>query len=90
VLSTTEGAKRGLVFVCFGRTITTQFEFITRAWTTNPNFPTPGAGIDAFRQFEASVLSGGYFFVPPLESSRRPWSWVVPQAQRDEEPRAQA
>jgi deferrochelatase/peroxidase EfeB len=78
VLPTVDGTKRGLVFVCFARTITTQFEFITRAWTTNPNFPSPNAGIDAFRQFETSILCGGYFFVPPIEHQAKPWSWVVP------------
>lgn len=78
VLPTVDGMTRGLVFVCFGRTITTQFEFITRGWTTNPNFPTPNAGVDAFRQFETAVLSGGYFFVPPLSNASQPWSWVIP------------
>jgi deferrochelatase/peroxidase EfeB len=72
-----EGLKLGLAFVCFGRTITTQFEFITRAWTTNPSFPRPGAGVDLFREFE-TVLGGGYYFVPPLQHQRRPWSWVIP------------
>jgi deferrochelatase/peroxidase EfeB len=72
------GIALGLIFACFARTITTQFEFITRAWTTNPNFPSPGAGVDAFRQFE-HVLCGGYFFVPPLDD-REPWSWHVPDA----------
>jgi Dyp-type peroxidase family len=81
VLPTIEGTQRGLVFACFARTITTQFEFITRAWTTNPNFPTPGAGVDAFRQFETSILCGGYFFIPPLGHARQPWSWIVPPAQ---------
>jgi deferrochelatase/peroxidase EfeB len=80
VLPTVDGMTRGLVFVCFGRTITTQFEFITRGWTTNPNFPTPNAGVDAFRQFETTVLSGGYFFVPPLSNGSQPWSWVIPAA----------
>jgi deferrochelatase/peroxidase EfeB len=72
-----DGPKRGLVFICFGRTITTQFEFVTRAWTNNPNFPSPSAGVDAFRRFE-HVLAGGYYFVPPLERAREPWSWIVP------------
>jgi Dyp-type peroxidase family len=72
------GMQRGLIFVCFARTITTQFEFITRAWTANPNFPRPDAGVDAFRQFE-HVLCGGYFFVPPLDNGH-PWSWRVPNA----------
>jgi Dyp-type peroxidase family len=69
----------GLVFVAFARTITTQFEFITRGWTTNPDFPRPGTGIDALRQFER-VLCGGYFFAPPLARANQPWSWVVPAA----------
>lgn len=30
--------------IAYGRTLTTQFEFITRAWTSNPNFPNPGRG----------------------------------------------
>lgn len=75
----TSGISRGLVFVCFGRTISSQFEFITRAWTTNPNFPQPGAGVDELRGFER-VLSGGYFFVPPLVDAARPWSWLVPDS----------
>jgi deferrochelatase/peroxidase EfeB len=72
-----EGLQRGLVFVAFGRTLSTQFEFVTRAWTTNPNFPGPGAGVDQLRSFE-SVLCGGYFFVPPLTTQCAPWSWAFP------------
>jgi deferrochelatase/peroxidase EfeB len=78
IAATPDGAQRGLVFICFGRTITTQFEFVTRAWTTNPNFPRPGAGLDTLRAFE-QVLFGGYFFVPPLEHHHQPWSWVIPE-----------
>jgi deferrochelatase/peroxidase EfeB len=77
IASPQEGLQRGLVFVAFGRTISTQFEFITRAWTTNPNFPDPGAGVDLLRSFE-SVLCGGYFFVPPLTAPCSPWSWALP------------
>lgn len=79
ILPSTSGLQLGLAFVCFARTITTQFEFITRAWTTNPNFPRPNAGVDLFRQFEV-VLGGGYYFVPPLEKASQPWSWIVPDA----------
>ncbi len=78
ILPHEEGLKLGLAFVCFGRTITTQFEFITRAWTTNPDFPRPGAGKDNFRRFEA-VLGGGYYFVPALTKASQPWSWIVPE-----------
>ena len=74
------GLRRGLVFVCFGRTISTQFEFVVRAWMNNPNFPVPGAGVDRLRRFDQQVLSGGYYFVPPLAHRSVPWSWVVPEA----------
>ncbi len=73
------GLQRGLLFVCFGRTITTQFEFITRAWTTNPNFPQPGTGPDPLRAID-QVLCGGYFFVPPATNGRQPWSFALPPA----------
>ncbi|HKG03880.1 MAG TPA: Dyp-type peroxidase [Conexibacter sp.] len=76
--SAVDELRRGLVFICFARTISTQFEFITRAWTTNPDFPRPGAGIDPLRAYE-HVLCGGYFFVPPISSTSKPWSWVLPE-----------
>ena len=77
ILPASDGFSLGLAFVCFARTITTQFEFITRAWTTNADFPRPGAGIDTLRAFE-TVLGGGYYFAPPLKKQNEPWSWVVP------------
>jgi deferrochelatase/peroxidase EfeB len=80
VLADVEETKRGLVFVVFARTITTQFEFITRAWTANKDFPFPGAGVDALRAFE-QVLCGGYFFAPPLDHAEQPWSWHLPAGQ---------
>lgn len=75
--------QRGLVFICFGRTITTQFEFITRAWTTNSNFPFEGAGPDPLRSIE-QVLCGGYFFVPPLTKPSQPWSFALPPKTQDQ------
>lgn len=72
--------RRGLVFLAFGRTLSTQFEFIFRGWINNPNFPRPGAGIDRLRQFDTHVLAGGYYFVPPLDDERKPWTWHVPGA----------
>jgi deferrochelatase/peroxidase EfeB len=79
VLPTTGGMQRGLMFVCFGRTISTQFEFIFRAWIKNENFPRPGAGKDRLLAFDAPVLLGGYYFVPPIEHRGQPWTWVLPQ-----------
>jgi deferrochelatase/peroxidase EfeB len=73
------GLNRGLVFIAFGRTITTQFEFITRAWTTNPNFPQPNTGPDPLRAIE-TVLCGGYFFVPPITNANQPWTFALPAA----------
>lgn len=72
--------RRGLLFVSYARTLSTQFEFITRAWTTNPNFPHPGAGVDKLRQFDQHVLAGGYYFVPPLDDAAQAWSWHIPAA----------
>lgn len=76
--ATVDGLQRGLVFICFGRTISTQFEFMTRGWTINPEFPRPGTGIDPLRQFER-VLCGGYFFIPGVETANKPWTWILPE-----------
>ncbi len=70
--------RRGLVFICFGRTLATQFEFIVRAWMNNPDFPMPGTGVDRLQAFDRQVLCGGYYFVPPLARKAQPWSWVIP------------
>jgi Dyp-type peroxidase family len=72
--------RRGLVFLAYGRTLSTQFEFIFRGWITNPHFPHPDAGIDRLRQFDTHVLAGGYYFIPPLDDKRKPWTWHVPPA----------
>lgn len=75
----TGSLQRGLVFVSFGRTITTQFEFIVRAWMRNKDFPVPDAGIDPlFEKVGETVLGGGYYFVPPLEEKTHPWTWKLP------------
>lgn len=71
------GLSRGLLFICFGRTISTQFEFIVRAWMRNPNFPRPGAGHDRILAFD-QALCGGYYFVPAVSDRNRPWTWVLP------------
>lgn len=78
ISGSTDGFDRGLLFISFGRTLSTQFEFIFRAWMRNPNFPKEGAGPDRLFQFENRVLAGGYYFVPPLEHRTRPWSWIIP------------
>jgi deferrochelatase/peroxidase EfeB len=73
--------QRGLIFVAFGRSITTQFEFIVRAWMRNKDFPVPDAGLDPlFSKVGEAVLGGGYYFIPPLEHKTRPWTWILPEA----------
>ena len=69
--------ERGLLFICFARSISTQFEFIWRAWLKNPNFPRPGAGVDRLLAFDHAIC-GGYYFVPPLENGNEPWTWTIP------------
>ena len=76
-----EGAAlgRGLVFIAFGRTLSTQVEFVQRAWINNPNFPQNGAGRDLLleRFVQPRLLAGGFYFVPPLKKATQPWSWVI-------------
>src|SRR5439155_23900501 len=72
--------QRGVVFVCFGRSLSTQFEFVVRGWINNPDFPRPGAGRDQLKErIEQLVIAGGYFFVPSLQASTHPWSWLLPK-----------
>jgi Dyp-type peroxidase family len=67
---------RGLLFLCYQRSINDQFEFLMNAWVNNPDFPEPGEGIDlvigqrdAVRPFE---LPGGE--VTPFDAPKR---WVI-------------
>jgi deferrochelatase/peroxidase EfeB len=78
VIANESGLGRGLLFVAFARTTSTQFEFIMRAWMRNVNFPQPGAGADRLLAFDQTVVAGGYFFVPPVKNRNKPWSWVLP------------
>lgn len=70
---------RGLIFIAFGRTLSTQVEFGRRAWINNENFPQNGAGRDLLlsRFVAPRLLCGGYYFVPPLGQKSQPWSWVA-------------
>lgn len=70
--------QRGLIFISFSRTLSTQPEFILKAWLRNPDFPVPGAGLDPLLQFDTSVLAGGYYFIPAVSGPREPWTWVLP------------
>jgi deferrochelatase/peroxidase EfeB len=74
------GIQRGLAFISFARSISTQFEFIFRAWLRNPDFPQQGAGLDRllFNVLPETVLCGGYYFVPPVRKSIEPWTWALP------------
>lgn len=72
------GFDRGLLFIAFARSISTQFEFIFRAWMRNPNFPDQNSGADRLFRFEKQVITGGYYFVPPIEQPGKPWTWVLP------------
>jgi hypothetical protein len=71
--------QRGLAFISFARSISTQFEFIVRAWLRNPDFPQQNTGPDRlFNVLPETVLCGGYYFVPPVRKSTEPWTWVLP------------
>jgi hypothetical protein len=72
--------RRGLAFISFARTTSTQFEFILRAWLRNPHFPTENAGTDRllFNLLPETIPCGGYYFVPPVRDRNRPWTWSLP------------
>ncbi|MDA8047552.1 MAG: Dyp-type peroxidase [Actinomycetota bacterium] len=76
--------QRGLLFIAFGRTLSTQVDFIMKAWLKNPNFPVPNAGIDPLLNLEvqaspgiSQVIAGGYYFVPPVSDPDQPWAWKL-------------
>jgi Dyp-type peroxidase family len=52
---------RGLLFQCYGRSITDQFELVTELWVANKNFTEPDDGVDG-------VLSDGPMKVPPAHA----------------------
>lgn len=70
--------KRGLTFISFSRSLTTQIEFIMAAWLNNQNFPHPGAGVDSLLAFETDILAGGYYFMPALSDATDAVSWILP------------
>ncbi len=74
------GLGRGLVFMAFARTLTTQHEFVRRAWINNPNFPQTGTGPDHFlaTYVDQQIDSGGYYFAPPLTKESDKASWRLP------------
>lgn len=41
-----EPGERGMLFLAYQTSLERQFEFVTRAWLNNPNFPSSGAGHD--------------------------------------------
>ncbi len=41
-----DGVDRGLLFLCYQKSIATQFEFVQKHWVNSPNFPEAGDGVD--------------------------------------------
>ena len=79
ILASAQGTlERGHLFVAYGRTLSSQVEFIMRAWVKNPNFPQPNSGVDPLLALETQVFAGGYYFVPPVTEADQPWNWSIP------------
>lgn len=58
--------QSGLLFLAFARDLRKQFEWPVLNWQTNPDFPAPGAGIDAlYGRGVLTNIGGGYYFCPP-------------------------
>jgi Dyp-type peroxidase family len=47
-------ADRGLLFLCYQRSLEDQFEFVQKLWVNNPNFPQPTDGQDPIIAQEAT------------------------------------
>jgi Dyp-type peroxidase family len=39
-----DGGERGMLFVCYQRSIADQYEFLQQSWANDPYFPAPGKG----------------------------------------------
>jgi deferrochelatase/peroxidase EfeB len=79
ILPTSNGTlQRGLIFLAYGRSLSSQAEFIMRAWLKNKDFPEPNSGVDPILVLESVVVSGGYYFVPPVQAPDQPWNWQIP------------
>jgi deferrochelatase/peroxidase EfeB len=70
--------ERGLLFLAYGRTLSTQAEFIMRAWLKNQNFPEQNSGVDPLLASETQVLAGGYYFIPPVAGPGERWNFQLP------------
>lgn len=58
----------GLHFVSFSRSLDL-VDVVWNHWIMNPDFPTPGTGVDQlFTPSLTSFLASGFFFVPPDDS----------------------
>jgi deferrochelatase/peroxidase EfeB len=56
---------RGLHHLSFARNLGAQYEWPVHMWQMNPNFPTPGTGLDVLYGIGgAANIGGGYYFIP--------------------------
>jgi deferrochelatase/peroxidase EfeB len=56
---------RGFHHLSFARNLGAQYEWPVLMWQTNPDFPAPGAGMDAlYGPGGAANIGGGYYFMP--------------------------
>lgn len=71
-LGPTGDVQCGLQFLAFMRNLQEQFDWVTRMWQMNPDFPIVGAGIDAMYANQIlETVGGGYYFCPPAPQGRK-------------------
>jgi deferrochelatase/peroxidase EfeB len=59
---------RGVHHLSFARDLVKQYEWPVLMWQTNPDFPTPGTGMDAlYGGGGAANVFAGYYFVPSID-----------------------
>jgi Dyp-type peroxidase family len=67
-----DAVERGLLFLAYMTSIVDQFEFITKEWINNNDFPKKGAGADALLGQPGKTwvvpTGGGYYFAPSVSA----------------------
>lgn len=63
---------RGILHLSFTRNLAANYEWPIQMWQLNPDFPTPGAGVDALygKDGGAANIGGGFYFFPPARGDQ--------------------
>jgi deferrochelatase/peroxidase EfeB len=75
-----DGENEGMHFLAFQSNIREVFGFMMQNWMNDPNFPQPGAGVDALLgpgQPFVNMMGGEFFFAPSMAFFKQ-WDASLP------------